>query len=311
MIPALDRYRPFFERAGIDVLVAHVRERLSEEELLRYAGKIDGAICGDDCFTPPVLRAFAPRLRVISKWGTGIDSIDREEASRLGIPICNTPDAFTDPVADSVIGYVLAFARRGPWQDRAMKAGRWEKPPCRALRECSVGVIGVGRIGKAVLRRAKVFGPRLLGNDIVEIDRQFLEELRIEMVGLRDLLANSDFISLNCDLNPTSRRLINRETLGWVRQGAVLINTARGPVVEEEALIEALHTGLLSGAALDVFEDEPPPSDSPLRAMENVLLAPHNANNSPSAWERVHRNTVRNLLRGLGLEVPQELAQDK
>ena len=192
-----------------------------------------------------------------------------------------------------------------------MKAGRWEKRPCRALRECSVGVVGVGRIGKAVLRRAKVFGPRLLGNDIVEIDRQFLEELRIEMVGLRDLLANSDFISLNCDLNPTSRRLINRETLGWVRQGAVLINTARGPVVEEEALIEALHTGLLSGAALDVFEDEPPPSDSPLRAMENVLLAPHNANNSPSAWERVHRNTVRNLLRGLGLEVPQELAQDK
>ena len=308
MIPAFDRYRPLFERARIEVVVAHVLERLSEEELGPYAGKIDGIICGDDRFTPRVLRAFAPRLKVISKWGTGIDSIDRDEASRLGIDVCNTPDAFTDAVADSVMGYVLAFVRRGPWMDKVMKSGQWEKVPGRALHECTLGVIGVGRIGRAVFRRAKPFGPRLLGNDIIPVDSQFLHEVGIEMMTLHDLLANSDFISLNCDLNPTSHHLVNRETLGSVRHGAVLINTARGPVLEEQAFVEALRTGRLSGAALDVFEEEPLPSDSPLRAMENVLLAPHNANSSPSAWERVHRNTVKNLFLGLGVEVPLTLA---
>jgi D-3-phosphoglycerate dehydrogenase len=297
------------ETAEIEPIVVPVAERLTEAELLKYAGEIDGALCGDDLWTARALEAAAPRLKVIAKWGTGIDSIDRETAARLGIRVANTPEAFTDAVADSVLAYVLAFARRTPWIDRAMKEGRWEKLPGRALHECTLGVVGVGAIGKEVLRRARAFRIRLLGNDIVEISPEFAREVGVEMTALRDLLARSDFVSLNCDLNPTSRHLMHRQTLGWMKPGAVLINTARGPIVDEAALIEALQAGALGGAALDVFEEEPLPLDSPFRRMEHVLLAPHNANSSPSAWERVHRNTLRNLFVGLGLPVPEEIRE--
>lgn len=301
LIPFQARFQPLFKHYHLEVIVPQVKERMEEEDLLRYAGRFDGAICGDDRYTARVLEACAPRLKVLSKWGTGIDSIDQQAAARLGIRIYRTPNAFTLPVADSVLGYILAFARRLPWMDRAMKEGRWEKIPGRSLSECTLGVIGVGHIGKAVARRARAFGMKVLGNDIVEIDPVFIAESGIEMTSLQELLARSDFISLNCDLNPTSYHLINAETLRWVRPGAILINTARGAVVDEAALIHALQSGLLGGAALDVFETEPLPPDSPLRRMENVLLAPHNANSSPTAWERVHRNTIRNLIEGLGL----------
>ncbi len=300
-LAVLERFRPLFTAYQIDLITPVVRERLEEEDLLAYAGQFDGALCGDDRYTARVLEACLPRLKVISKWGTGIDSIDRQAAARLGIQVCNTPNAFTLPVADTVLGYILAFARQLPWMDRALKSGGWEKLPARSLSECTLGVIGVGNIGKAVLRRARAFGMKLLGNDIVPIAPDFIAEYGVEMTTLRNLLERADFVSLNCDLNPTSYHLINAETLGWMKPTAVLINTARGPVVDEPALIEALRSGRIAGAALDVFEVEPLPLDSPLRRMENVLLAAHNANASPAAWERVHWNTLRNLFEGLGL----------
>ena len=308
MVPHVGRFEQAMERAGIELIVAPVHERLSEEQLLTYAGSIDGTLCGDDRYSARVLEQAAPRLKVISKWGTGIDSIDQEAARRLGIQICNTPGAFTEAVADSVLGYLLAFARGGPWMDRAVKAGRWEKLPARALHECTLGVVGVGRIGKAVLRRAAGFGMRLLGNDIVQIDPGFIRELGLRMLTLPDLLAESDFVSLNCDLNPTSLRLIGEEELASMRSTAVLINTSRGSVIDQPALIRALRSGAIGGAALDVFEEEPLPQDSPLREMNSVLLAPHNANSSPAAWERVHWNTLRNLFEGLGLPIPDPAA---
>jgi D-3-phosphoglycerate dehydrogenase len=169
------------------------------------------------------------------------------------------------------------------------------------LHECTLGIVGVGAIGKAVARRARAFSMVVLGNDIVEIDHVFVSETGIQMVALETLLAESDFISINCDLNPTSLHLIDSRALSLMRRGAVLINTARGPIVDEQALISALQSGLIGGAALDVFEAEPLPGDSGLRRLDNVLLAPHNANSSAAAWERVHLNTIRNLLEGLGL----------
>lgn len=304
MIPVFDRFRPYFEAAGIEVMIHPVEERLSELDLLSVAGRIDGAISGDDRWTEAALSMAAPRLKVISKWGTGVDSIDAQAAARLGIRVCNTPDAFTDAVADSVMAYVLAFARRTPWMDRAMKVGQWLKSPGKALHEQSLGVIGVGRIGRAVLRRAAAFGMRLLGNDIVPISPAFVDEVGVVMLPLPSLLADSDYVSLNCDLNPNSLRLMNADRLGQMKAGAYLINTARGPIVDEPALVDALRRGNLAGAGLDVFENEPLPPESPLRAFDQVLLAPHNANSSPEAWERVHWNTIRNLFQGLGLEPP-------
>ncbi len=312
MIPFLDRFRPLLEGYGLQLIVPEVRERMEEEDLLRYAGQFDGAICGDDRYTARVIEACIPRLKVISKWGTGIDSIDASACSRYGIKIGRTPNAFTTPVADTVLGYLLAFVRRQPWMDKAMKAGAWEKIPGKALSEAILGIVGVGNIGKAVARRARAFGMTVLGNDIVEVDHVFVNETGIRMTDLDTLLAESDFVSLNCDLNPTSYHLMNARTLARMKPSAVLINTARGPIVEEKALIEALQAGRLGGAALDVFEVEPLPLDSPLMKMDNVLLAPHNANSSPAAWERVHRNTLRNLLEGLGLDTADlKIALDK
>jgi D-3-phosphoglycerate dehydrogenase len=301
MIPFLDRFRPVFDRYGLELIVPEVRERMEEDDLLKYAGQFEGAICGDDRYTLRVIEACLPRLKVISKWGTGIDSIDASACSRYGVKIGRTLNAFTTPVADSVLGYMLAFARRHPWMDKAMKSGEWEKIPGVALSERTLGVVGVGTIGMAVTRRARVFGMKILGNDIVAIDHVFISETGIQMTNLESLLSESDFVSINCDLNPTSYHLMNAATFAMMKPSAVLINTARGPIVHESALVEALQAKRLGGAALDVFEVEPLPLDSPLMKMDNVLLAPHNSNSSPAAWERVHWNTIRNLLDGLGI----------
>jgi D-3-phosphoglycerate dehydrogenase len=299
MQPVIDRFRSIFEEKDIELLVPPVQERFTEEELLQWMPDVDGVISGDDRFTDRVLEA-APRLKVISKWGTGIDSIDLQACRRLGIAVRNTPNAFSEPVADSVIGYILAFARNLAVQDRHMKQGAWQKIPGRSLRECTLGVIGVGNVGKTVVRRAAAFGMRLLGNDLLEMPEEFVALTGIRMVPKESLLRQADFISLNCDLNSTSHHLINDETLAFVRPTAVLLNTSRGPVVDEDALIKALKEKRLAGAALDVFEVEPLPSESPLRRMDNVLLAPHNANSSPESWERVHESTIKNLLEELG-----------
>lgn len=306
MLPFIDRFRPVLTHYRLEVISPRVNERLEEDKLLIYAGQFDGTICGDDRYTRKVLEACSPRLKVISKWGTGTDSIDHAACADLGIQIRNTPNAFTLPVADSVLGYMLAFARRLPWMDRAIKSGEWKKIPGRSLSECTLGVIGVGNVGKAVLRRARGFGMTLLGNDIIPIPRDFLLENNVRSVSLQELVSSADFVSVNCDLNPTSLHLVNKKVLDMMKPDAVLINTARGPIVDEVALVNALQSGQIAGAAMDVFEEEPIPASSPLLKMDNVLLAPHNSNSSPAAWENVHWNTIRNLLIGLNID-PSDL----
>jgi D-3-phosphoglycerate dehydrogenase len=294
MQPVIDRFRDRFEDNGIELVLPPVDERMDENELIEWVGDVDGVICGDDRFTANVLDQ-APKLKVISKWGTGIDSIDQEACDERGIQVCNTPDAFSVPVADTVIGYVLCFARNLPFLDREMKAGRWEKIPGRALHECTLGVIGVGDVGSVVVERGASFGMTVLGNDREPIDDAFAAEHGLTVVGKDELLRRSDFVSLNTDLNEQSHHLIDAERLRLMKSDAVLINTSRGSVVKEQDLVKALQKGIIGGAALDVFEEEPLPHDSALREMNNVLLAPHNANSSPTAWEFVHENTIDNL----------------
>jgi D-3-phosphoglycerate dehydrogenase len=295
MQPEVDRFRPVFDEYGVETVVPPVEERMEEDELLDWVGDVDGVICGDDRFTEAVLEA-APDLKVIAKWGTGIDSIDQEACRSRGVAVRNTPDAFSEPVADSVLGYMLCFARNLPWMDEAMKDGVWKKIDGFALREATLGVVGVGDVGKTVVARAEAFGMRVLGNDRVDLDPAFVRNHEVEMVDKPTLFRESDFVSLNTDLNETSRHLVDAEALSLMKTNAVVINASRGPVVEETALVDALESGSIRGAALDVFEQEPLPPESPLRKMSNVMLAPHNANSSPEAWEFVHRNTVQNLL---------------
>jgi phosphoglycerate dehydrogenase-like enzyme len=298
LLPVIDEFRDFFDDNEIEIVTTEVEERMEEAQLLPLIADFDGVICGDDRFTERVIAA-APKLKVIAKWGTGIDSIDAEAARRRNIRVCRTPDAFTEPVADSVLGYILSFARRLPWMNDAMKAGVWDKIPGRAMFETTIGVVGVGAVGSAVLRRAGAFGARLLATDIREIDAKHIRSLGAHMVSMEELLRESDYISLNCDLNPTSRHLFGETEFALMKQSAVIINAARGPIIDEAALVRALERGEIAGAALDVFEDEPLPSSSPLRRMDNVMLAPHNSNSSPASWQRVHESTLAQLLDGL------------
>lgn len=292
---AIDRYRRELGAAGCVVSAHRPLERLEEEELLPLVGEVDAIVCGDDRFTARVLGA-APRLKVIAKWGTGIDAIDIEAARRHGVTVCNTPNAFSDPVADAVLGYMLLFARRLDRMTEDMRAGKWCHTPLRALSDCTVGIVGFGHIGTAVARRAAACGMRILACDIRSIAGRTAGDLGVGVVSLDTLLPESDFVTLHVDLRPENRGLMNRDRIGLMRPSAVLINTARGPLVDEDALVAALEGGRLAGAALDVFDVEPLPAASRLRALPNVYLAPHNGNSSPAAAERVHVNTIRNVL---------------
>ena len=297
-LPVVEDYRSQLEAEGLELVIADVCERLSEAELLTLVPGIHGVICGDDQFSERVLQA-AVDLKVISKWGTGIDSIDTRAAARLGILVCNTRNVFTDCVADSTLGYILNFARRLFLMDQDMRRGKWNKRDAVTLRECMLGVIGVGNIGKAVARRAVAFGMTVVGADPVSVPQSFLDETGLKLVSLPELLKSSDFVTLHCDLNPTSYHLIDCPQLEVMKSSAYLINTSRGPVVNEPALVDALRSGQIAGAALDVFETEPLPSDSPLRELSNCLLAPHNSNSGAAAKKRVHESTIQNLLAGL------------
>jgi D-3-phosphoglycerate dehydrogenase len=296
--PVLQDYMHIFKENDMEVIVPRVEERLSEAELLEIIGDIDGVISGDDKFTAHVLQS-APKLKVISKWGTGIDSIDQDTARQLKIVIRNIPGAFNEPVADHVLGLMLSFARQIPWITEEMRAGRWKKLPCFSLAGKTLGMIGVGNTGKSVIRRAGCFQMRLIGNDISDMPAEFIEETGITMVNKEIILRESDFVTVNCDLNPTSYHLMGKEEFSLMKPTAFFINVARGPLVDEPALLEALQKGQIAGAGLDVFEEEPLPSDSPLLKMTNVLLSPHNANSSAEHWKRIHEKSIANLLEEL------------
>ena len=277
-----------------------VKEKCCESDLIPIIHQYDGVIAGDDQFTSVVFEK-ASKLKVIAKWGTGIDSIDLNAAKKHGVLVLNTADAFVKPVSQTVFGYILSFARNIHTQNILMKNGKWAKMESVSLSESSLGVIGLGSIGKEVLRLGKAFGMELYGYDINEISKEFIEETGTQMVYKETLLRKSDFVSLHCVLNETTKHIIGDEDLKIMKSNAVLINTARGPLINESGLIKAINSKTIFGAGLDVFEKEPLDPRSPLRSMDNVLLTPHNSNSSPSVREYVHKNTMKNLLRGLDI----------
>lgn len=276
---------------NIEIEIYPVRERLEESDLLPIIDQFDGIICGDDRFTPRVLDQ-ATKLKAIVKWGTGIDSIDKPYAESKGIRVCNTLDAFSEPVSDSVLGIILAFTRKIFEGDRIMKKGGWEKAFGICLSEVSVGIIGLGNVGKSVARKIQPFNTTLYVNDIIDLDPALIESYKAKNVTLEELLRNSDFVLVCCDLNPTSEHLMNENTFAMMKDGSYIINTSRGPIIHEVAMVRALQTGKLAGAGLDVFEEEPLPLESPLRKMDNVILSSHNVNASPFYWNKVHRNSL-------------------
>ncbi|MDQ0504605.1 phosphoglycerate dehydrogenase [Xanthobacter agilis] len=298
MLADFPRFRGLMAEKGIEAVEVPVKQFLTEPDLIPIMGEFDGWVAGDDRVTPAVLKAALPRLKVIAKWGTGVDSFDLPAAKAVGVPVYNAPGAFQHAVSEVALGYMLDVSRYLSSTDRAVRAGRWPKPCGGGLYKKTVGIVGFGAIGRGVAERAAGFGTTILAYDPMQPPAPDY----VTYAGLPELLAQSDFVVLCCNMTQDNVHLINAGTLQQMKPGAILVNVGRGGLVDEPALIAALQSGHLGGAGLDVFEAEPLPADSPLRGFDNVVLGSHNANNQQAAIEAVHVRTLECLYQGLGLE---------
>lgn len=244
---------------------------VSQARAIELLHDADGAIISSMPITSAVLDKV-PRLKVIALRGVGYDSVDVSAATARGIPVAVAP-GFTDSVADYVFGLLLAVARQVAQADRVVRGGRWEVLVSTNIAGKTLGIIGLGRIGKAVARRARGFDMPILATDVVQ-DEAFAAAHGVEYVTLEELLRRADMVSINAPLQVDTRHLIDAQALASMKPTAYLINTARGDLVDEAALAAALRAGRLAGAGLDVFHDEPL-QDSPLRGLDNVVLSPH------------------------------------
>jgi phosphoglycerate dehydrogenase-like enzyme len=268
---------------------------LDAETLVAGLESVWGVVAGSERYGADVL-ARLPDLRVIARPGVGYDRVDVEAATARGIPLLLTPGANADAVADCTLALVLASLRRLPEVDRAVREGRW-RPPSLAgdLTGATVGIVGLGRIGGAVARRLRGFGCRVLASEPVP-DGDLCQALEIECVALDALLEQADVVTLHAPLTTQTRGLIGARELARMRPSAILVNTSRGGLVDQDALVEALASGRIGGAALDVFEREPLPSDHPLTRMPNVILSGHAATFTRGGIAAMIDVVVANLL---------------
>lgn len=299
MQATLPAHRERLELLGMELVVPRIDgQQLDEAALLEVMPHIDGVIAGDDHFTARVLEASV-RLKVLSKWGIGTDSIDRQAAERLGIAVTNTPGMFGDEVADMALGYVLLLGRRQHQIHAAVREGAWPKVEGESFRDQTAFVVGLGSIGRAICTRLQAIGMRVLGHDPDKQAQEAALTIGVEAVPLDDGLPSADWLVLAAPLTAGTAGMLDRRRIALLPPGARVVNVARGQLVQEAALAEALHSGHLGGAGLDVFEVEPLPASSSLRAMGNVVLGAHNGSNTRQAVERTSSLAVENLVRHL------------
>jgi len=269
------------EQAGWNIVLT------TKDTLNAEIADADALIVRSATKVTPDLLDKAPRLRVVGRAGVGVDNIDLDEATRRGVLVMSTPGGNAVSVAEHTFALLLSLARQVPRLDKAMHEGKWEKSSAAGteVRGKTLGLIGLGRIGSEVAVRAEAFDMRVLGYDPY-ISEAAARELQVELVPLERLLAESDFVSLHTAVSPATQNLINAGTLAQMKQGARLVNAARGELIDEAALAEALKSGKLAGAALDVFVEEPP-KNSPLLELANVIATPHVAGSTAEAQEEV------------------------
>ena len=288
--PQLERLKPYGE-----VIVHTDRPRSFEDQLARA----QDAVClmntrGAVKWPAQALRAL-PRLRMATVCGIGTDAFDLAVARELGITVCNIPGKTAPVVAEHAFGLMLALAKRAAFQTLQLKSGRWPGGNNVYLQGKVLGIVGTGHIGTAVARLARAFGMQVIAWTFSPSAARE-QELGVRFVALDDLLQQSDVVSVHVKLTERSRGLIGQRELGLMKPGALLVNTARGAVVDTAALIEALHAGRLAGAALDVFDTEPLPADHPLLACEQVVLTAHNADQTPEGNDLLNAGVVDNVI---------------
>jgi D-3-phosphoglycerate dehydrogenase len=260
--------------AGFDLAFPARAGQLTEQEILDALPGISAVVAGSEPYTRRVLER-ARELRVIARAGVGYDAVDLAAATERGVAVTITPGANNDAVAEHTLAMLLAVAKNLVPQHLDTRAGRWKREATLPLRGRTLGIVGLGRIGRSVARRAVAFDMRVLVCEECP-DQEFVSRQGLELAPLERVLAEADFVTLHVPLTPATRHLINRRTLALMRPTAYLINTARGGLVNEADLLDALRAGRLAGAALDVFEEEPP-GNNPLFALDNVLVTPHTA----------------------------------
>jgi D-3-phosphoglycerate dehydrogenase / 2-oxoglutarate reductase len=292
MLRAIDRFRQEFARLNLEIHTPQVTQILSEEELIQLVPQFDGWIIGDDPANRKVFTAGkAGRLRAAVKWGVGVDNVDFAACKDLGIPISNTPGMFGREVADIALGYVVALARETYTIDRGVKAGQWPKPAGLSLAGKTVALGGFGDIGRNTAKRLLACEMNVIAYDPFFKPAPGLES--VETATWPDRLGQADFIVLTCALTPGNRHMLGREALERCKPGVRVINVARGPLVDEEALAAALASGHVHSAALEVMEVEPLPASSPLRGFgDRVLFGSHNASNTVDAVNRTSEKAI-------------------
>jgi glyoxylate reductase len=298
--------------SGLDMVTGFCEADVWPEELppprpvmLERVQGIDGLLSLlTDIIDGALMDAAGAGLKVISNYAVGFDNVDVPEATRRGIPVGNTPGVLTDTTADFAFALLMAAARRVVEGDRFTRAGRWKTWGPRLLlghdvTGATLGIIGFGRIGKGMAKRAAGFDMRILYHDPQCEDDAYAREIGAECVRLETLYAEADFISIHTPLNKETYHMIGAEALGRMKPSAIVINTARGPVVDMEALYQALKEGHIAAAALDVTEPEPIPADHPLLGLENVIVAPHIASASIATRGKMATMAAANLIAGL------------
>jgi len=288
--------------AGFEV----VRERgpLPESKMLELAGQFDAYLCGDDALTRAVLQKSLPRLKVVSKYGIGLDKIDVAAATDLRIPVLFTPGVNHTTVAEHTFALLLAAVRNLVVEANHVAAGRWTRITGNEVCGKTLAIVGFGRIGREVAIRARAFGLRVIGfgNYWDEDFARWHDIVRVE--SFDDLLAQADFISLHTKLTAKTRHLIHAGNMGRIRRGAVIVNCARGEIIELAALVAALKSGHLKAYAADVLDQEPPPADHPLLGLPNVILTPHIGSRTHESVQRQASCAVENLTRFLSGRPP-------
>jgi D-3-phosphoglycerate dehydrogenase / 2-oxoglutarate reductase len=275
---------------------------LTAEELREAIADVDGVIAGVDRFDASVIGA-APRLRVIARHGTGTDAVDLDAARGAGVVVTNTPGANAAAVAELAIGLMFALARRISEGDRRVRAGEYGALPGVQLGGRTVGVIGLGRAGSEVARRAAALGCRVLAFDPAVSEEQ-AGAVRATLAEQEHVIAEADFLSLHVPVTDATRNLVDAGFLGRMKHGSFLVNTARGELVVEEDLVDALEAGRLAGAALDTTRDEPPRPDSPLLDRDDVVLTPHTGADTDEARASMGRAALDDLLAVLDGRAP-------
>jgi D-3-phosphoglycerate dehydrogenase len=292
-LPSGGAEEAILEAGGLRALRANVRD---EEAVVATAAGANALLVQWAPITAAVLDAL-PDVRFISRYGIGVDMIDLEAASERGVVVANTPDYCISEVAAHTVGLVLAATRSLPAHDRAVRAGEWQpvRQPAMRPESTTVAVLGAGRIGRRVCGALRALGFSVLAHD-PHVAPEALRELGAEPVTFAHALERADVLTLHLPLTPETSGLIGANALAAMRSGALLVNTCRGGLVDEAALVSALRGGHLGGAALDVFATEPLPADSPLRHLDGVILTPHAAWYSPDALAELPRRAAEQVV---------------